>query len=175
MHTHIQLIVFPVWAYMVLLYIYLLPVYQLCTKSGAKRPGCNQGHCAKFESLRSIERRPHELLRRIMTNGWERARTASWVAGHVWRRSNFPVRGQRLSLLKLLRSTWGMFNSNAVGQKDMLCFHSQSHCLWTKSCTAFGIDVEYPMDRMVFYSYPRLRWSCPSTHCVSSTPFNRWT
>ena len=26
------------------------------------------------------------------------------------------------------------------------------------------------MDRMVFYSYPRLRWSCPSTHCVSSTP-----
>lgn len=87
----------------------------------------------------------------------------------------FPVRGQRLSLLKLLRSTWGMFNSNAVGQKEMLCFHSQSHCLWTKSCTAFGIDVEYPMDRMVFYSYPRLRWSCPSTHCVSSTPFNRWT
>ena len=130
MHTHIHLIVFPNMSHT---WFYCKPTFYLFTsyvpnQRPRGRDG-NQGHCAKFwKPSQHWKKTPWAAK----TNYDERVGKGSdseLSCRACVKAFKFPVRGQRLSLLKLLRSTWGMFNSNAVGQKEMFVF-SQSEPLF---------------------------------------------
>ena len=123
---------------------------------------CNQGHCTKFESLRSIERRPHELLRLLRWKVW-------WRTGRKGYGQRFLLQGMVFSgqIILCLGQAW--------------CFKRNYAAYWVFIVRATVNErnraplwYKYPMDNTgVLLLSPAMKWSIKplATIEVWATPF----